>query len=47
MTVPATAGVELVYREGDKARAAALARRVLAAHPESPHAARVRDFLAP
>jgi len=39
--------VELVYREGDHARAASLARRFLALHPESPHAARMRDFLAP
>ena len=39
--------VQALLRKGDRGRAARVGQRFLAAHPESPHAARVRALLAP
>jgi hypothetical protein len=39
--------IETLWRSGRKAKAAALANAFLAAYPNSPHAARVREFTQP
>jgi TolA-binding protein len=39
--------VEALAKRGDRARATAAGQRFLAAHPTSPHAARIRAILAP
>lgn len=39
--------IELLFRQGDHAPASRRAQAFLAAHPESPHAARVRSFVTP